>query len=80
MEDTIGEITNLTYLRQIGAQRKPIILSTGMANLGEIEAAIAAEQMVQIATRSHCFNTTEYPAPVSEPQSGEQWHNLLVWR
>ena len=56
MEVPSGEITNLTYLRRIGAQRKPIILSTGMANLGEIEAAIAAlEQVVQIATRSHCF-------------------------
>ena len=63
-----GEITNLTYLRQIGAQRKPIILSTGMANLGEIEAAIAALEQVgsnrhQI-TLLHC--TTEYPAPVEE--------------
>ena len=62
-----GEITNLPYLRQIGAQRKPIILSTGMANLGEIEAAAALEQAgvsrKQI-TLLHC--TTEYPAPVEE--------------
>ena len=63
-----GEITNLPYLRQIGAQRKPIILSTGMANLGEIEAAIAALEQAgalrnQI-TLLHC--TTEYPAPVEE--------------
>lgn len=63
-----GEITNLPYLRTIGAFGKPIILSTGMANLGEIEAAIDALEAVG-STRAditvlHC--TTEYPAPVSE--------------
>ncbi|MCB4378470.1 N-acetylneuraminate synthase [Synechococcus sp. MU1650] len=63
-----GEITNLPYLRDIGAQRKPIILSTGMANLGEIEAAIEALEQAgscrnQI-TLLHC--TTEYPAPIEE--------------
>lgn len=63
-----GEITNLPYLRRIGAQRQPVILSTGMANLGEIEAALevletAGTQLEQI-TLLHC--TTEYPAPLAE--------------
>lgn len=63
-----GEITNLPYLRHIGSQGQPVILSTGMANLGEIEAALAV--LVQAGTpRSqitvlHC--TTEYPAPTQE--------------
>ncbi len=35
-----GEITNLPYLRAIGALQKEVILSTGMATLGEIEAAL----------------------------------------
>ena len=35
-----GEITNLPYLRDIGSKNKNIILSTGMARLGEIEAAL----------------------------------------
>jgi len=35
-----GEITNLPYLRKLGALRKRIILSTGMADLGEIEDAL----------------------------------------
>jgi len=35
-----GEITNLPYLRKIGSLNKQVILSTGMANLGEIEGAI----------------------------------------
>jgi N,N'-diacetyllegionaminate synthase len=32
-----GEITNLPYLRKLGALNKQIILSTDMADLGEIE-------------------------------------------
>ncbi len=63
-----GEITNLPYLRQIGSQGQPVILSTGMANLGEIEAALAVLSQAgtprsQI-TVLHC--TTEYPAPTQE--------------
>ena len=63
-----GEITNLPYLRQIGRKRCPVILSTGMANLGEIEAALAV--LVEAGTPRtkitvlHC--TTEYPAPAEE--------------
>jgi len=63
-----GEITNLPYLRRIGGLSKPLILSTGMANLGEIEAALAVLETAgtnraQI-TVLHC--TTEYPAPMAE--------------
>ena len=32
-----GEITNLPLLRAIGSYRKPIVLSTGMSKLEEIE-------------------------------------------
>src|SRR5690606_27249445 len=35
-----GETTYVPYLRHVGSLNKRIILSTGMANLGEIEAAI----------------------------------------
>lgn len=63
-----GEITNLPYLRKIGSLKRPVILSTGMANLGEIESAIdvleqAGASRNQI-TVLHC--TTEYPAPLNE--------------
>jgi len=63
-----GEITNLPYLRHIGQLGKTVILSTGMATLGEIEAAI--EVLEQTGTRRakvtvlHC--TTEYPTPMNE--------------
>lgn len=63
-----GEITNLPYLRKISAQGQPVILSTGMANLGEIEAALAVLQQAGTPrteiTVLHC--TTEYPAPPEE--------------
>ena len=32
-----GDITNLPYLKKIGALKQQVILSTGMADLGEIE-------------------------------------------
>lgn len=61
-----GEITNLPYLRHVGAKRGEVILSTGMATLGEVEAAIdALEQSGTLKSNIiilHC--TTEYPAPM----------------
>jgi len=63
-----GEITNLPYLRHIGGLAKPVILSSGMATLGEIEAAIDALEQAGTSrtaiTVLHC--TTEYPAPMAE--------------
>ena len=63
-----GEITNLPYLRQIGSQGQPIILSTGMSTLGEIESAIDVLERAGTPRRDltvlHC--TTEYPAPPQE--------------
>ena len=63
-----GEITNLPYLRQIGSHGQPVILSTGMANLGEIEAAIEVLEQAGTSRKNitvlHC--TTEYPAPPEE--------------
>lgn len=63
-----GEITNLPYLRRVGGFGKPVILSTGMANLGEIEAALdvletAGTPRTQI-TVLHC--NTEYPTPMQD--------------
>ena len=63
-----GEITNLPYLRHIGRLGRSVILSTGMANLGEIEAAIDALEAAgtprAMLTVLHC--TTEYPTPMAE--------------
>ena len=63
-----GEITNLPYLRKIGALKKEIILSTGMADLGEIEDAldvlIKAGTARENITVLHC--NTEYPTPFED--------------
>ena len=37
-----GDLTNIPLLRYIARLNKPIILSTGMANLGEVELAVNA--------------------------------------
>lgn len=63
-----GEITNLPYLRHIGQFGKPIIISTGMATMDDIDAAICAIEKAgtprSFITILHC--TTEYPAPMEE--------------
>ena len=61
-----GEITNLPYLRHIGGFGKRVILSTGMATLGEIEDALAVLEAAGTPrsriTVLHC--NTEYPTPM----------------
>jgi N,N'-diacetyllegionaminate synthase len=63
-----GEITNLPFLRHVGRYRKPVILSTGMATLGEIEAALEVLEQSGTArehiTVLHC--NTEYPTPLPD--------------
>jgi N,N'-diacetyllegionaminate synthase len=60
-----GEITNFPLLKRIAEKKKPIILSTGMATLGEVEDAVCylkkccAKNIILL----HC--TTSYPAPVN---------------
>ncbi len=63
-----GEITNLPYLRKIAAKHRPVIMSTGMSELPEIEAAMKVledgglnrEQIILL----HC--NTQYPTPMAD--------------
>jgi N-acetylneuraminate synthase len=61
-----GEVTNLPFLRRIAAKHKPIILSTGMSTLGEVERAVRVirESNTQELVLLHC--TTNYPCPSEE--------------
>ena len=63
-----GEITNLPYLQQVGRLGKPVILSTGMADMAEIRAALEsleeAGTQLQAITVLHC--NTEYPTPMHD--------------
>ena len=60
-----GEITNLPYLRKIGALGAKVIMSTGMATLAEVEEAVKVLEDAGTPRSSvillHC--TTQYPAP-----------------
>ena len=63
-----GEITNLPYLRHIGRLGKEVVLSTGMANLDEVQDAL--EVLIKAGTSKEKVTvlhaTTEYPCPVDE--------------
>lgn len=63
-----GEITNLPYLRYVARLGKPVILSTGMSTMDDVDAAISvleAGGLPKIAiTVLHC--TTEYPAAMTD--------------
>ncbi len=58
-----GEITNLPYLRKINSLKKKVILSTGMSELEEIQAALIVLKDCDIQLLQ-C--TTEYPCPYDE--------------
>lgn len=63
-----GEITNLPYLRKIAKLGMPVILSTGMSRIGEVEDALKIlidggmkrEDIILL----HC--NTEYPTPYED--------------
>jgi N,N'-diacetyllegionaminate synthase len=61
-----GEITNLPFLRHLASKGRPLILSTGMSTLGEVEEAVTTirEAGNPPLTLLHCV--TEYPAPYAE--------------
>ena len=61
-----GEITNLLYLVEIAKTGKPIILSTGMSNLDEIDEAISVlkDNGAGKITLLHC--NTQYPTPMED--------------
>lgn len=61
-----GDLTNIPLLQQIASYRKPIILSTGMANLAEIQEAVRAiyKSGNKNVVLLHC--TSNYPAAFPE--------------
>lgn len=63
-----GEITNLPYLRKIASFNQPVIMSTGMSCIGEIEDAlrvlIESGLPKEKISLLHC--NTEYPTPFED--------------
>ena len=63
-----GEITNLPYLRKIGALNKKIVLSTGMANMVEVGEAL--DILIDYGTKKENITilhaNTMYPTPMED--------------
>jgi len=61
-----GEITNFSLLKHIAKKGKPIILSTGMSTLGEIEEAldVIRSEGVEDIILLHCVSN--YPARIED--------------
>ena len=63
-----GEITNLPYLRHIGKLNKKVVLSTGMADIGEIEDAL--DILIGAGTKKKNITVlhanTMYPTPMED--------------
>lgn len=63
-----GEITNLPYLRHIGSLNKKVVLSTGMADIGEIEDAlnVIIEAGIKKEDITVLHANTMYPTPMKD--------------
>jgi sialic acid synthase SpsE len=61
-----GEVTNLPYLRHAAGLGRPIILSTGMSSLAEVEAAVRTIEAAgnQALVLLHCVSN--YPADAGD--------------
>lgn len=61
-----GDIGNIPYLRYMGTKKMPVILSTGMSTLGDVEISIQAlrEGGAKNIKLLHC--TTNYPCPYND--------------
>ncbi len=60
------ELTHVQYLEAVGAKKRPVLLSTGLGTLAEVEQAITALRASgdPSITLLHC--TSAYPAPADE--------------
>lgn len=57
-----GEVTNLDFLRHVARKQRPLILSTGMANLEEVRVAVGAMREVGACELALLHCVTNYPA------------------
>ncbi len=61
-----GEVTNIPYLKKVGALKKDVLLSTGMTYLSDVDIAYRTllESGATSVSLMHC--TTNYPCPMNE--------------
>lgn len=60
------ELVDIPLLRKIGSTRKPVIMSTGMATLGEIDDAVKALREAGCPQLALLKCTSAYPSPPDE--------------
>jgi len=56
-----GELTNLAFIRDLASRGVPLLISTGMGDLEEVEEAMAAAESAADRALLHCVSI--YPAP-----------------
>ncbi len=61
-----GEVTNLPYLLRIAATGKPVVMSTGMCTIEEIDGSLSwlKRRGIKSITLLHC--NTQYPTPMAD--------------
>lgn len=68
-----GELTNLLFLCDLATRKRPLIVSTGMATLGEVECAVEAIEKAGCSDYALLHCTSNYPAAPEDA-------NLLAMR
>lgn len=61
-----GEVTNIPFLRTMGNKKLPVIISSGMSSLADVDVALRTlrDSGTKNITLLHC--TTNYPCPMQE--------------
>ena len=60
-----GEITNWPFLEHVASKGKPVILSTGMSDLNEVEQAVKVLRAAGCSELVILHATSSYPAPAA---------------
>ncbi len=60
------EVTNIPFLKELGNTGKPLVLSTGMSTLGEVEKAVAAVFSTGNKNLALMHCTTAYPTAIGD--------------
>ena len=71
-----GEITNLDFIRYLASKGRPLLMSTGMASLGEVETAVKAVEQTGNESLGLLHCVSNYPA---DPADANLRAMKLMW-
>lgn len=63
-----GELTNLSFIERVASCGLPVVMSTGMGDLREVQSAVSAAENAADLTLLHCVSA--YPAPIEDANLG----------